>query len=81
MDKAIVWMVVALLELGVIILSERKNRKLRDALTETLLENLSDNEFLSQISYDSETDLVKQINQKYAIGLGNALKVARAFQS
>lgn len=81
MNNTLTWMLIALLELGLIFLKRRDNNKLRRSLTNVLLEHLDDNAFLQQITYQSDIELVTKINQQYDIGLTNAMTIAKAIMS
>lgn len=78
MEKYVIWMGIAIIQLIRIMLLKKDKSRLANHLTTLLLDPDSGEVFLGQLTADSEMERVKKINQKYAVGLTNSLKLAKA---
>lgn len=78
MDRYLVWMGVAIIQLIIIILLNKQKSRLANQLTNVILEHRSEDKFLRQLKTDSEAERIKKINQHYGVGLTNSVKIAQA---
>ncbi|WP_169333168.1 hypothetical protein [Streptococcus entericus] len=69
---------IAIIQLMMIILLNKQKSHSANQLTHLLLEPGAEERFLRQLKTDSEADRIKKINQQYAVGLANSVKIAKA---